>query len=171
MAEKMKPLKTNTRWTRDPEYKERDTKYVNNPAPKREVIWGRSSTDRPYQRGRGGRGQRGGRDRRRGRYNNFSAGGFIPEKRPEFKYEEGNFPSLGGKPKTPVNKVCLDWRNAAIKGASKPDPIQNLKTSKDSMVVKHNFTEIDLDNFQAGYDSYDEFDSDDGFPSKGGFMD
>ena len=96
---------------------------------------------------------------------------FIPEKKPEFKYEEINFPSLGGKPKTPVNKVCLDWRSAAIKGASKPDPIQNLKTDKESTVVKHNFTEIDLDNFQTGYDSYDDFNSDDGFPSKGGFID
>ena len=78
---------------------------------------------------------------------------------------------MGGKPKTPVNKVCLDWRSAAIKGASKPDPIQNLKTDKESTVVKHNFTEIDLDNFQTGYDSYDDFNSDDGFPSKGGFID
>ena len=170
------PLKTNTRWQKDPEDK---TTFSDN-------------RSRYNNRGRGrdgyrnrGRGRGGYRDRGRGRGyrgRGHDSGGFgfrtgyRVSKPKNFVLPEGNrletdFPTLG-KPKV-KNANNLNWRIAAEKGAvAPPPPMFVKKTSIQSNSVDQ---DINLDDYdEEEYDSAfcdDDDDDVDNFPTKGGYMD
>ena len=171
MDQKMKtktPLKTNTRWQRDPEDKKTfsDNRFrpQNNNGGR---FRGRNGRGRGG-RGRGGRGRGGYRNRDR---SNFR-GRDVPRKPANFVLPEGNrletdFPILG-KPKV-KNANILNWRIAAEKGAAAPPP---------PIFVKKKPTQANSVNQEINLDDYDEeeydsafCDDDDNFPTKGGYMD
>jgi len=160
------PLKTNTRWQRDPEDKKTfsDNRFHSrNNNGDRGGYRGRARGGyRNRGRGRGGFRDRGGRFR----------SGYRVSKPKDFVLPEGNrletdFPILG-KPKV-KSANDLNWRIAAEKGAVAPPP---------PIFVKKKATQSNCGDQDINLDDYDEeeydsafCDDDDNFPTKGGYMD
>lgn len=124
-----------------------------------------------FNRGRGGRGKFGGnRSYRRGGDNSFCR---ITKKKPEFKYDDKSFPSLG-KTNTKTSSQqdeSLNWRAAAQRGALAPPPKPRVKRVPE---VKLKTLEKDLMLDEKSDYSDDDCvldDADDVFPGKGGYLD
>ena len=185
----MQPLKKNDRWKRDDKKPNEDSNE-----PRRFNRFNRGGGGGGdgsrrggfgRDRGRGarrgefgresafgrGRGYRRGNDRRRsgGRDNSFSR---MRQKKPEFKYDENSFPTLGKtNEKTAASQEkSLDWRAAAQRGADAPPPKPRVKKSHEVTLktLEKNIIEED-DCFTDDDCVFD--DGDDVFPGKGGYLD